>query len=60
MNPAAMARTADTPTPMPAEPAVLLTVPPRPVEKIDLKTASKIAQILLIQSPFVGLLMKLR
>jgi hypothetical protein len=34
MNPAAMARTADTPTPMPAEPAVLLTVPPHPVEKI--------------------------
>ena len=29
-----MARTADTSTPMPAEPAVLLTVPPHPVEKI--------------------------
>jgi len=35
-----MARTADTPTPMPAEPAVLLTVPLHPVEKIAHKTKS--------------------
>jgi hypothetical protein len=73
----AMARTADTPTPMPAEPAILLTVSHRirlkksptrrkarkiahkPKAKIAHKTIQKIALILLIQSVFLGLLMKL-